>query len=73
MVVGNRSIEMNIFSDREVISDDKVRIVERYEALQLGIAIQSSELMAVRSRILEGNLHRHLEKHSLIAASVAYP
>lgn len=73
MVVGNRSTEMNIFTDREVISDDKVRIVERYEALQLGIAVQSTELMTLRSRILEGDLRGHLEKHSLIAATVAHP
>jgi len=70
LVVGNRSTEMNIFSDREVISDDKEIIVERYEALQLGIAIQSAELMTLRSRILEGELREHLQKHLLIAETV---
>src|SRR5882724_2705064 len=56
IVVGNRSTEMNIFSDREIISADKELIVERYEALQLGIAIQGAELMSLHSRILEGDL-----------------
>jgi hypothetical protein len=72
MVVGNRSTKMNIFTDREIISDDKERIVERYEALQLGIAIQSAELLSVRSGILDGDLGAHLAKHSLIADTVAH-
>jgi len=72
MVVGNCSTEMNIFTDREIISDDKERIVERYEALQLGIAIESAELLSVRSRILDGNLGTHLAKHFLIPDTVSH-
>ena len=72
VVVGNRSTEMNIFTDREVISADKELVVERYEALQLGIAIQGGELMALESRILDGDLRAHLENRSLIAGALVH-
>jgi hypothetical protein len=58
---------MIVFSSREIITDETETVVERYEALQLGIAIQSAELLKIRSRILAGDLREHLERHSLIA------
>ena len=69
MIVGNSSTEMLVYSDREIIHDlgmQKESVVERYEALQLGMAVQSSALLNIDSRILNANLKNHLMKNELI-------
>ena len=40
VVIGNQRTEMLVFSERESVSDMKEVITERFEALQLGIALQ---------------------------------
>jgi hypothetical protein len=71
LVVGNESTEMTVFTDREVISEKtggetRVEQIERYEALQLGIALQSASLLDLRSRILGGDLCDHLASKELV-------
>ena len=69
LVVRNHSTEMLVFSSREVISDEKETVVERFEALQMGIAIQCSELMLLSSRILGETIGDYLDRNSLIERS----
>jgi hypothetical protein len=45
VIIGNHRTEMLVFSDREIVSDVKEVVTERYEALQLGIALQSRVLL----------------------------
>jgi hypothetical protein len=67
-VIGNHSTEMLVYSDREVIEETNSQtIVERYEALQLGIAIQSNVILDCYSHILGCTLRDHLQKQRLIA------
>jgi hypothetical protein len=61
---------MLVFSNREKISETQETIVERFEALQLGIAIQSTGLLTINSRILNGTLSAHLKKHQLLGEAV---
>jgi hypothetical protein len=70
MIVGNHTTKMLVFSDSERISESKETIVERYEALQLGIALQSTGLLSINSRILNGTLLDHLKKHGLLGEAV---
>jgi hypothetical protein len=67
LIIGNRTTEMLIYSDKEIISDGKSeKIVERYEALQLGIAIQSIAILDINYTVLGGTLRKHLANHGLI-------
>jgi hypothetical protein len=58
---------MLVFSDREIISEgEKEAIVERFEALQLGIALRVSSLVDTRGRLFDGGtLRDHLLKNQL--------
>jgi S1-C subfamily serine protease len=66
MVIGNKSTEMQIFSDREILADGKQeKIVERYEALQLGIALTSAAIIDLDFKIIGGNLRNYLMNSKL--------
>jgi hypothetical protein len=65
-IIGNESSEMLVFSSREIITEDKESIVERYEALQHGIAFQTESLLKIESRIIGTSLLDHLKKSSLL-------
>jgi hypothetical protein len=66
LVIGNKSTEMQIFSDREIVADgNKEILVERYEALQLGIAVSSTAILELHSKILGSTLRDHLAKNGL--------
>ncbi len=69
MIIGNHRTEMLVFSDKErIVEGDKkiTTIVERYEALQLGIAIQTMTLVKAHSHILGDSLFNHLKKTGLL-------
>ncbi|MBI5565789.1 MAG: trypsin-like peptidase domain-containing protein [Chloroflexi bacterium] len=67
LVIGNRATQMLIFSDKEVLADGhRETIVERYESLQLGVAIQSSALLDLHYNLLNGTLRNHLAKNDLV-------
>lgn len=62
MICGNAATEMLIFQDREEIDDGKrVEIVERYESLQLGIAIQTCSLTSISSSLLGKSIGEHVQ------------
>lgn len=63
-VIGNESMEMEVYRDKEVV-DDATYI--RFEALQLGIAIRTAEVLGVTSDLLGGTLEEHLKKHKLLS------
>jgi hypothetical protein len=66
LVVGNHSTQMLVFSDKEVIKEpSQETIVERYESLQLGIAIESDAILDCNSRVLGDTLRNHLVKCGL--------
>lgn len=60
IIIGNQSTEMLVYSDKEVLQGDKERIVERYEAMQAGIAIQTRSLQGIKSTIIGGSLLDYL-------------
>jgi hypothetical protein len=67
VVIGNRATQMLIFSDKEVLADGyRETTVERYESLQLGIAIQSAAMLDLRCNLLKGSLREHLAKNGLV-------
>lgn len=66
MVVGNAATEMLVLSDREVLKDGSTSIVEKYEMLQLGIAIQASEILSLRFDLLGKTVRDHLSSHKLV-------
>lgn len=68
MVIGNQRTEMLIFSERESVSEVKEVVTERFEALQLGIALQCRALLDLGPfRILNGRtLRQHLAVGGLL-------
>ncbi len=67
MIVGNASTQMLVLSDKEILADGSTTIVERYEMLQLGIAIQAGALLPLRFDILGGKtLAEHLRSYNLV-------
>lgn len=67
IICGNAATEMLVFTDRERIDDGTVKIIERYESLQLGIAIQARSLGAVYSRLLKRTITEHLKELGILA------
>jgi hypothetical protein len=66
VVVGNVSTEMLVLSDKEILKDGSTSIVQRYEMLQLGIALQSAGLFDLHFEILGMTLGEHLKRHRLL-------
>ena len=66
IVIGNRSTEMVVFSSRERVADDKETIVERFEAMQVGVAIQARALLELESALLGKTLGAHLAEQGLL-------
>ena len=66
VIVGNRATEMLVMSDREKTVNGSETIVERYESLQLGIALQSSSLMSLSSKTLGTTIRAYLEEAKLL-------
>jgi hypothetical protein len=61
MVIGNSTTEMVVFSQREhVIEEGRETLVERFEAMTLGVAIAASSLMAIEFGLLGGTLAAHV-------------
>ncbi len=71
VVIGNQSTEMLVFSSREQIAEEKELLVERFEALQMGLALQTQALLALESPLCNGTLASHLQRHRLLRGSGA--
>lgn len=69
IIIGNQTTEMTVFTSREHTSEHTEQIVERYEALQLGVAIQTRAIMDLTfPKLLEGRtLRQHLVDSELIS------
>lgn len=67
VITGNRSIDMLILMNTERVSEGSEIITERYESLQLGIALQSRAILDVSSELLGTTLGLHLLKADLIS------
>jgi len=70
MVVGNASTETNVFATKEVLKDGATTIVERYEAMNVGLAIQASALAALKFEVLGCTLREHLSRHGLVVDAI---
>lgn len=66
IIQGNKSTDMLVFTDKEIISSNKETIIERYETLNLGIAIQTCSIFDIQSSILECSLYEYLKKNKLL-------
>src|SRR5687768_1522133 len=67
-VIGIERTEMNVFTERETVTEENERVtVERYEALNLGIALQSRAVLDVGPfRVLNGRtILQHLRRQAL--------
>jgi Trypsin-like peptidase domain len=73
IVIGNQRTEMLVFSERESVSDAKEVVTERYEALQLGIALQSRALLDLGPfKVLNGRtIRQHLAEQDLLPTLLA--
>lgn len=65
MVIGNTATDMCVLRDKEVVQGETTTVVERFERLQLGIAVQANSLLTVESRLLGCSLKEHLQTHGL--------
>lgn len=69
VVVGNESSKMLVFSESEVVKESgTTTIVERYESLHLGLAVQSAAILRLEFKNLGRGLGDHLAAHGLLAA-----
>jgi hypothetical protein len=66
VVVGNASTETNVFTLREVVREGTTTIVERYEAMNVGLAVQTGSLATLRFNVLGRTLEEHLRQHGLV-------
>jgi len=68
IVIGNQRTEMLVFSERESVSDMKEVITERFEALQLGIALQCRAFLDLGPfQVLSGRtIRQHLAQQDLL-------
>lgn len=63
VVIGNSKTSMLIHNYEEVIEETNERtVVEHYESLSLGIAVQARAIMPLRSRMLGGTIGEYLKK-----------
>ena len=66
VVIGNQSTEMLVFTSREKVAENKETVVERYEAMQVGIALQSMAMVTRQSSLLGGTLEDYLKEQGLL-------
>jgi hypothetical protein len=66
VVIGNSTSEMVVFSNRERVSDTSETIVERFEALHLGVALRSSQLLGLEFSTLGRSLASFLNDADLL-------
>lgn len=67
VVIGNKSTEMLIYSDIEIIEKGKEKeTVERYEATQFGIAIQTGSIKHVKSTVLGASVEDYVRSVKLV-------
>ena len=62
IVVANRSTEMLAFSERERTREGLETVVERFEALQLGIAIQSAAIADIPFQTLGSTVRAYVDQ-----------
>jgi hypothetical protein len=66
VIVGNATTQMLVLSDKEVLAEGSTTIVERYEMLQLGIAIQAGAILSLHFDLLGRTLAEHLRAHGML-------
>lgn len=66
VVIGNKSTEMNVFTEREEVTEGNTTIVERYEAMHLGVALSAGAVLNASFDILNGTVEEHLSGQGLI-------
>ena len=64
LIVANRSTEMLVFSERERTRQGTETVVERFEAMQHGLAIQSVEIADLTFRGLGGPVRSYVERQT---------
>jgi hypothetical protein len=68
VVIGNSESRMLVFrSEERTTEPEALTSVEQYEALTLGVAVQSGALLNQNSSLLGGTVREHLAKNSLLA------
>ena len=66
MIVGNRSVETVVFSEKEVLIEKAhTHQLERLESMHLGIALTSTSMSTIYSKILNNSLLDHLLQNRL--------
>lgn len=67
VVIGNKSTEMLIYSDKEIIEEGKGKeTFERYEATQFGMAIQTGSIKHVESTVLGASVEDYVRSVKLV-------
>ena len=66
LIIGNAATQMLVFTDREVLAEGQTTIVERYESLQFGIALQAQPILNTRFDRLGRTVEEHLSECGLL-------
>ncbi|MCB0538092.1 MAG: trypsin-like peptidase domain-containing protein [Bacteroidetes bacterium] len=64
IIIGNKSTEMNVYTEKEIISEEKEVVVERYESIQYGLAIETASIKHVESKLLGTTIEDYINKIS---------
>jgi len=62
IILGNNSTEMNIYTEKEIIkgTDGNIeKTYERFQAMELGVALNIDSIKDLNSRILKGTLYNY--------------
>ena len=66
VVLGNSSIEIPVFSSKEVINESEQVVYEKYETTSYGVAVIAGSLRDVKSRILGATIFEYLTGVGLV-------
>jgi len=67
VVIGNSNYQMRVFHSREVEQEtNATTIIENYESLSLGIAVQPTAMLPLQSLLLNDTIENHLRKVGLL-------
>jgi hypothetical protein len=68
VIIGNSRSRMLVLETEEIEQQDSTRtVVQQYESLTLGIAVQAKEVFSLKSQLLGGTFGEYLERNKLLA------
>lgn len=67
VVIGSRATQVQVLTERDTTEDGKGNVVvEKFDTLHLGIAVDSRAILGIESALVGGTLEKHLARQRLL-------